>query len=53
MILINRDLLEPAPHQGLVKLRQSGGLVADKILKLVDAAKLLVSCGGVYSSLLP
>lgn len=52
MVLINRDLLEPAPDQGFVEFRQFVGLAADKILKFRKALNLLVSCCRVNGSLL-
>jgi len=44
MVLVNYNLLEPAPDQGFVKFRQFGGLASDKILKCCDTLDLFVSC---------
>lgn len=52
MVLINRDLLEPAPDQGFVKFRQVGRLAANEILKRCDALDLFVSCYRVNGGLL-
>ena len=52
MVLINRDLLEPAPDQHFVEFRQFGRLASDKILKLRKALNLLVSCYRVNGGLL-
>ena len=52
MVLVNYNLLEPAPDQGFVKFRQVGRLAANEILKRCDALNLLVSCYRVNSGLL-
>ena len=43
MVLVNYNLLEPAPDQGFVEFRQFGGLAADEILKCCDTFDLFVS----------
>ena len=52
MVLINRDLSEPAPDQRFVEFRQFGGLAADEILKNCNTLDLFVSCHRVNGSLL-
>lgn len=41
------DFLHPAFDQNFLKLRQVGGLAADEILKLRDAADLLIPRDGM------
>ena len=52
MVLINRDLLEPAPDQHFVEFRQFGRLASDKILKCCDTLDLFVSCYRINGGLL-
>ena len=52
MVLVNYNLLEPAPDQGFVKFRQVGRLAANEILKCSDALNLFVSCYRVNGGLL-
>ena len=52
MVLVNYNLLEPAPDQGFVEFRQFGGLAANEILKCCDAFDLFVSGHRVNGGLL-
>ena len=52
MVGPDSDFLHPALDQSFVKLRQVGGLAVDKILKLRDAANLLVPRDGINGGLL-
>lgn len=52
MVLINRDLLEPAPDQHFVEFRQFGRLASDKILKCCDTLDLFVSYYRINGGLL-
>ena len=52
MVLINRDLLEPALDHGFVEFRHVVRLAANEILKRCDALNLFVSCYRVNGGLL-
>lgn len=52
MVIVDSDLFEPALYQQLIKLGQTGGLLTDEILQLIDTANLPVTGGSAHDALL-